>query len=277
MVRLRCTVRGCDGELSREEARLICPRGHAYDRAREGYWNLLQPHDRRSIRAGDRDEAVLARRRWLGRGIADGLAGACGSLIDAVPLPPAAVAIDVGCGEGTLTARLCVSRGLNGCGVDLSTKAIRLASRLVPQWTWVVANADRGLPFADRSVDLALSIFGRRPVAELHRVVRPQGALLVVVPAEDDLVELREVSQGAAILRDRAGAALLELSRGFDLVVRETVRYLVRHDRQARSDALAMSYRGVRVRERERLATAADLDVTVAAEILWLVPLGLLR
>ena len=33
------------------------------------------------------------------------------------------------------------------------------------------ANADRGLPFADASLDLAVSIFGRRPGAELARVL----------------------------------------------------------------------------------------------------------
>jgi 23S rRNA (guanine745-N1)-methyltransferase len=277
MVALRCTVRGCDGALSREEARLICPSGHAYDRARSGYWNLLQPHDRRSIHAGDRDDAVLARRRWLGRGFAEGLARTLGSLIDELALRPGAAAIDVGCGEGTLAAQVCGSRALHVCGVDLATPAIRLASRLAPQWTWIVANADRGLPFADGSVDLAMSIFGRRPAAELHRVVRPRGALIVVVPAEDDLIELREAAQGEGIRRDRAGDAQRELSRGFDLVSRRTWRHRVRHDRQALEDALAMSYRGVRGRERERLFPVTELDVTLSAEILWLVPRDLLR
>lgn len=277
MVALRCTVRGCAGALGREGARLICPRGHAYDRARAGYWNLLQPHDRRSIRAGDRDDAVLARRRWLERGFADGLVAALGSLIDAMALRPGAVAIDAGCGEGTLTSALCGSRALDACGVDLSTKAIRLASRLSPQGTWIVANADRGLPFVDGSVDLALSIFGRRPVAELHRVLRPEGALLVAFPAEDDLIELREAAQGEGIRRDRAGEAQGELSREFDLVSRSTWRHRARHDRQALLDALAMSYRGARGRERERLSGLAELDVTFSAAILWLVPRDLLR
>src|SRR5262245_25135265 len=70
---LRCTVRGCFLPLTAEAATLRCPNGHAFDRARPGYWNLLQPQDRRSHRAGDRPEAVAARRRWLQHGFVDGL------------------------------------------------------------------------------------------------------------------------------------------------------------------------------------------------------------
>ncbi len=274
---LRCTVRGCAGELTRDEGRLRCPQGHAFDRAREGYWNLLQPQDRRSPRAGDRDDTVAARRRWLARGFADGLIADLASRIDAMRLPDRVCAIDVGCGEGTLTARLFGSRAPEGCGVDLSTTAIRLAARLAPDLTWIVANGDRGLPFADGSVDLALSIFGRRPASELGRVVAATGTLLVVVPAEDDLIELREASQGEGLRRARAGDALAALDPHFELVAASTWRDHARHDRGALIDALAMSYRGARASERERLAALPALDVTLSADILALVPRGGLR
>jgi 23S rRNA (guanine745-N1)-methyltransferase len=270
-------VRGCTGVLARDEAQLRCPRGHAFDLAREGYWNLLQPQDRRSLRAGDRDEAITARRLWLQRGFAEGLAALLSSRIDALSLPYGAAAIDVGCGEGTLTARLLGPLALQGCGVDLSTNAIRLAAKLAPGLTWIVANADRGLPFADGSVHLALSIFGRRPAPELARVLAPSGTLLVVVPGEDDLIELREAAQGEGVRRDRAADLLAELNRHFDLAGRSTWRHRARHDREALKDALAMSYRGARSSERERLGAISDLDVTLTAEILELVPRGAVR
>ncbi len=274
---LRCTVRGCTGTLVWDEAQLRCPLGHSFDRGREGYWNLLQPQDRRSLKPGDSDAAVLARRRWLARGFADGLALLLSSRIEAAGLPSDAVLVDVGCGEGTLTSRLFASRGASGCGLDLSTRAIRMAGRLAPELTWIVANADRGLPFADGSVQLALSIFGRRPVPELARVLAPSGWLLVVVPAEDDLLELREASQGEGVRRDRVADVLAELASGFDLADRATWRHRAVHDRAALNEALAMSYRGARARERERLASVSELDVTIAAEILALVPRGGVR
>jgi 23S rRNA (guanine745-N1)-methyltransferase len=274
---LRCTVRGCTGELTMDGAHLRCPRGHAFDRAREGYWNLLQPQDRRSPRAGDRDAAVVARRRWLSRGFASGLAAALSSRIDALALRAGARAIDLGCGEGTLTAHLFAARDLDVTGIDLSTNAIRLAARAAPGPTWIVANADRALPVASGSVALAVSIFGRRPTAELHRALAPSGRLLVVVPAEDDLIELREASQGEALRRDRAGDVLRDLADDFELVARSTWWHRARHDREALEDALTMSYRGARARERERLERLTELDVTLAAAILELVPRGGLR
>jgi 23S rRNA (guanine745-N1)-methyltransferase len=263
--------------LTWEDRQLRCPEGHAFDRAREGYWNLLQPQDRRSARPGDRDAAVLARRRWLARGFADGLAAELSSRIDALSLPNGAVAIDVGCGEGTLTARLLASRPVAACGIDLSTRAIRLAARAAPDLTWIVANADRGLPFADASVGLALSIFGRRPVSELTRVLSPTGTLLVVVPAEDDLLELREASQGAGVRRDRVQDVVAELRVGFALVSSSNWSERIRHDREALVDALAMSYRGARASEGERIAAVSELDVTLSAAILALVPRVALR
>jgi 23S rRNA (guanine745-N1)-methyltransferase len=263
--------------LAADDARLLCPRGHAFDRAREGYFNLLQPQDRRSRNAGDRDAAVAARRRWLARGFADGLCAELASRIDALRLPHPASAADIGCGEGTLTARLFESRDVHGCGVDLSTTAIRLAAKLSPDLTWIVANADRGLPFADEPLDLTLSIFGRRPASELRRVMAPTGTLLVVVPAEDDLIELRQAAQGEGRRQERAGDVLAGLTPHFELAAASTWRHRARHDREALLDALAMSYRGARASERLRLSSVSALDVTLAAEILALVPRGGLR
>jgi sarcosine oxidase / L-pipecolate oxidase len=274
---LRCTVRGCGDPLTLADDKLVCPRGHAFDRAREGYWNLAQPQDRRSTRAGDRDAAVLARRRWLARGFADGLAEELSRRIDALPRNANGTAIDVGCGEGTLTARLLGSRAEDACGVDLSTSAIRLAAKAAPSLTWIVANADRGLPFLDGSVSLALSIFGRRPAAELRRVLAANGTLIVAVPGDDDLLELREAAQGKGIRRDRVADVMAELEGQFELASRSAWRHPARHDRAAWEDALAMSYRGARARERERLDAIVELDVTLSAEILALVPRGGLR
>ena len=273
-LRLRCTVRGCGRPLELGASAASCAAGHAFDRAREGYWNLLQPQDRRAARPGDRAEAVEARRRWLARGLASGLVAELARRVDALGLPAGAAAVDLGCGEGTITTQVLGGRGLEACGVDLSTHAIRLACRGGGGILWIVANADRELPFADASVDLALSLFGRRPARELRRVVAPGGTLVVAVPAEDDLIELRAAALGEAERRDRVGGAVAELSGGFELRARATWRHVAAHDRAALDDALAMTYRGARRSERTRLGDALGLDVTLAAEILVLVAPG---
>ena len=136
-----------------------------------------------------------------------------------------------------------------------------------------MANADRGLPVADRSVDLALSIFGRRPAAELARVLRPGGCLVVVVPADDDLAELREAAQGQVVSTDRVPKVAEEFAgTPLRLDLQETWRRRAPHDRTGIDDLMAMTYRGIRHSQRDRLqeqlGTAPTVNVTLAAHVL---------
>ena len=87
-------------------------------------------------------------------------------------------------------------------GIDLSVAAADYAARHHPGITWVVANADRGLPLLESSTDLVLSIHARRNPGECARILRPGGQLLVAVPAENDLLELRTALQGDAATRE---------------------------------------------------------------------------
>ena len=247
---------------------LRCPAGHAFDRAREGYWNLLQPQDRRSPRPGDPASVAVARRRWLGRGFAGGLLAALGGMLDDARLPAGARVVDLGCGEGTITIGLLGGRDVEICGIDLSAAAIRIAARSSSSAMWVVANADRSLPLAAGSCDLALSLFARRGGPEIHRVLRPEGRLLVAVPAEDDLIELRELVQGGGLRLDRVGPAIEALGSGFSLVDRRRWRGRALHDAAALADLAAMTYRGARRRESERLAAIRELEVTLGADLL---------
>ncbi|MEC8390040.1 MAG: SAM-dependent methyltransferase, partial [Planctomycetota bacterium] len=48
MLELRCTVRKCGQSLVLSEAGLGCGAGHHFDQAKEGYWNLTQPQDKKS-------------------------------------------------------------------------------------------------------------------------------------------------------------------------------------------------------------------------------------
>src|SRR6266550_8295917 len=95
MPQLLCTVRTCHLPLTREERRVICPRGHAFDVARTGYINLLQPQERRSRNPGDSAEAVAARRRFLDRGHAQPLLDAIRAMV-----PKPGNILDAGCGDG---------------------------------------------------------------------------------------------------------------------------------------------------------------------------------
>ena len=123
-----------------------------------------------------------------------------------------------------------------------------------------MVNADRALPFADASFDTALSIAGRRPAAELRRVLK--GRLLVAVPGEDDLIELREAVLGEGRLLGRVERTVAELAGLFELESHRTVRSV---EKVVASDALAATYRGARQSQRKELG---EMQVTLSFDLL---------
>ncbi|MAP07328.1 MAG: SAM-dependent methyltransferase [Rhodopirellula sp.] len=269
MFELRCTVRNCGLALSPVEGGLRCEKRHHFDRAREGYYSLSQPQDRKSKQPGDADAAVLARHRWLQRGHATGLIDALRPWVAARSGCSNSRAIDLGCGEGTFGPALFGDSPGSYCGIDLSKKAIKLAARGWPEATWVWANADRSLPVADGSVSCVLSLFGRRPVTEIARVLTEDGILIVAVPGEEDLIELREHVQQSGQRRSRWEKVVDEMAvAGLKLVEHRVWQEQVDLDSDAIADAMAMTYRGVRFSQNARVQTATAMPVTLAADLM---------
>lgn len=262
VIELSCSVRGCGAPLAPSAHGLVCPRGHAFDRARSGYVNLLQPHDRRSLAAGDSKDAVAARRRLYALGAFEPLLAGLDELVQALALPPGARVLDVGAGEGSVLARLARKRELDAAGLDLSAFAAEAAARAHPGITWIVANGDRRLPVCDGALDLVLSVTARRAPAEFARVLAPGGRALVVVPGDDDLVELRAalLGEGRALATERTLAA--EFAPLFRASVEREFRGRVELDAAALRDLAAATYRGARPVREERLAALATLAVT---------------
>jgi len=277
MIQVRCTVRGCGATLPAVPAaarpsgvraavlRGLC--GHCFDVSRSGYVNLLQPQDRRSRKPGDSADAVAARRRLLdagaGAALLEALAGAIGDLA----LQPRARTIDLGSGEGSLLAALAARFGLEAAGVELSARAADLAARRHPGVLWLVANADRGLPFADATIDLVLSITARRSPAECARVLVPGGHLVVAVPAPDDLAELRLAALGAVVREDRVTQLVEEHASGFELIGRREARLRFTCSADQLADLLVSTYRGGRAGRRERATGLGGLAVTLSHEV----------
>ncbi len=251
----------------RRDRALVCSAGHSFDIARSGYVNLLQPQDRRSPIAGDSKTSVEARaaleRAGVGRAVIDAV------IHTTAALPPAAdaIVVDLGSGTGEMLGGLSATRSISGIGIDLSVPAVEHASRRLPQLTWVVANADRRLPIQDGSVDVVLSIHGRRNPAECARVLKPNGVLIAVLPAPDDLIELRTVVQGEGIERDRIDAMLAEHAADFTVVERLPVREQLTLERDALLNLLHGTYRGARFKLSERIEAMQQMDVTLSSEM----------
>lgn len=240
--------------------------------ARSGYVNLLQPQDRRSPAAGDAANALDARRRLLDAGVGRALVDAVAHIAATLDLGPSPAVVDLGCGTGEALARIVAACQGSGIGVDLSVSAIDRDARAFPQHTWVVANADRRLPFVNSAADLIVSINARRNPSECARVLKASGRLLVAVPAEDDLVELRTHVHGAEQTKDRGRLVMAEHAGLFSLERQDTVR--ARHTLPAESlrDLLAGTYLGARHRAAHALGRLEPMAVTLASDVLVFVP-----
>jgi 23S rRNA (guanine745-N1)-methyltransferase len=249
---LLCTVRGCHMPLAREEHRLLCPRGHSFDVSRSGYINLLQPQERRSKKPGDATAAVAARRRLHDRGVTEPILRAIAEMMAA---SASDVVLDAGCGDGFYLGALARLTGFEGHGVDISTPAIDAAARRYPDCEWIVANADRFVPYSAGSFSIVLSVTARMNSGEFRRVLRPDGRLIVALPAPDDLVELRGVG------RDRTAKAVETFAREFTLAGRRRVTTSADLDDAAVRDVLLSIYRPMRSQPVGAMRVTFSLDL----------------
>jgi 23S rRNA (guanine745-N1)-methyltransferase len=268
MVKMLCTVRNCQAALQRIDKALVCDHGHRFDVARSGYFNLLQPQDKRSKNPGDAKTAALARRRFIEAGQGYALKPQLLKIIDALQLPPRPAILDVGCGEGYYLAAIAEARDIDGYGVDISAPAIELAARRYPKIAWIVANADRSLPFMAGGFDLIMSITARKNPAEFNRALAPQGRLLIALPAEDDLIELRAAILGQPILRSRIDDAKKVFAAEFELESHSVARVKVNLSVALIQDLLTATYRGARNSQQNKLAQISSMDVTISQDIL---------
>jgi 23S rRNA (guanine745-N1)-methyltransferase len=264
---LACTVRTCGLALERHERTLVCARGHSYDIARSGYVSLLQPQDRRSTAAGDPTEAVDARARLLASGVGATILNRFVEEALGLELGPEPAVIDLGSGSGDVLGAFARQRRIVGVGIDLSKVAAARAARRFPDVAWVIANADRRLPILQSSVALALSFHGRRLPDECRRVLVPDGFLLVGIPGDDDLIELRTRVQGAARVRGRGEKLVAEHASMFTVISRFGVREHHHLSGDALRDLLAGTYRGARASTADTVSALEELDVTLASEM----------
>lgn len=269
MVTLLCPVRGCHRPLAGDPRGLRCPRAHSFDLARSGYVNLLQPQDRRSSRPGDGAATVQARRRLIAQGFEAPVTDAIAQLLE---LDPTDAALDVGCGEGHHLATITARFACEGHGLDISVAAIEAAAKQRPHLRWVVANADRFLPYAAGSFRLVASVTAQRNPEEFRRVLRDDGTFLLVVPAPDDLIEVRERILGERVERDRVEKAIAAFAPLFVLERHERIRHAARLDPASVRDVMAGSYRAGRTSRRAALAAVETLDVTLSRDALLFRP-----
>lgn len=187
----------CGQPLREEEKTFRCPAGHSFDRAKSGYVNLLTPGSKHSAQPGDDKRMVDARAAFLNEGYYSPLLSSVMELTGRyVPPWGSAEILDSGCGEGYYTAgveRAMREAGLS-CritGVDISKLAVNKAAKRCKRLTLAVASVFH-LPVRSESCDLFLNLFAPFCLPEILRVLKPEGKLLLVIPGERHLWELKQ-------------------------------------------------------------------------------------
>jgi 23S rRNA (guanine745-N1)-methyltransferase len=185
VVAFRCPH--CSLDLVEYETTFSCASGHSFDRAREGYVNLLVGGRLPGGSPGDDEAMVRARREVFDAGLYSPVIDVvAGRVAEAGP----AVVLDAGCGEGSYLARAAALSGAEAHGIDISKPAVRLAARRHRTHRYAVASSFR-LPFADTSFAALMNVFSPRPFDEMLRVLAPGGIAVVATPGAGHLAQLK--------------------------------------------------------------------------------------
>lgn len=255
---LTCPV--CQEPLGRVGRSLRCATGHSYDVARQGYVDLLPAGHGRSTITGDTTDMIRARRRFLDAGhyepLTSAVARKAADQLMAVATarePRRPVALDAGCGDGSYlgaVARLTAAgkgtapaTGTSTCffGLDVARPAIRLAAGRHKQALFFRNDVRHRICLADDSVDLLLNVFAPRNPREFRRVLRPDGMLLVVVPGDEHLAQLRDCLPLLDIPQDKRDQTVAALAPGFRPAGEERVEHDLELDDVALTDLLRMT------------------------------------
>ena len=209
----------CAQLLRREEKRYVCPQGHSFDIARQGYVNLLTVQQKHSLDPGDTRQQVLSRRAFLESGFYAPISEALNQA--ALDYNAQGEILDVGCGEGYYSARLAAALGLSLTGLDISKEAVRCAAGQYKAYAWLCATAAH-IPVPDGSVGTLSSLFALTLPGEFRRVLRKNGLFLQVLAAEDHLLGLKSIVYDVLTHKQKDTAPALP---GFALLESRQIRF----------------------------------------------------
>ncbi len=172
----------CKEKMSENDTGLVCSNGHSFDRARQGYVNLLMSN-KSGKNHGDDKLMVKARKDFLEKGYYGPLREKVNDI-----LGKGNIVLDAGCGEGYYTSLFSENNVVYG--IDVSKEAVKYASVRCKKAKFAVASlAD--IPMPDNSVDALINIFAPDFPSEFLRVLKKKGKLIMVSPLENHLIELK--------------------------------------------------------------------------------------
>lgn len=276
---LLCPV--CKESLQANESNksLSCENNHSFDRARQGYLNLLLSHKKKSKNPGDNQEMVIARQAFLSSGFYRPISDRLNTLVVniAEQKDHTINVLDIGCGEGYYSQRLHHSLSDHKVdhqlyGLDISKEAVIAAAKRAKtaqdtQSEWLVASAI-DIPLQDHSVDIATCLFTRLMPESYHSVIKENGYFICVNTGEKHLIELREKLYDQ--ITKTEFDPIKSMGDNFELVDHQQINYQnTLSNQQQIQDLLLMTPHNWRTKaeNKESLSTLEALTVTIDAQI----------
>lgn len=255
---LLCPV--CGEVLAKGDHAMVCPNGHSFDIARQGYCNLLTVQQKHSAAPGDTLQQVRSRRTFLEGGF---YAPICDALIQAAKEYGASgELLDIGCGEGYYSGRLAAALNLSLTGVDISKEAVRYAAGSWKNAKWVCATAAH-LPLKDGSADVLTSLFALTLPDEFHRVLKKGGLFFQVLAAQDHLLGLKRIIYKELVFKEKDTTPQLA---GFTLLQSIPIRFSFTVEGAQVQNLLSMTPHVYRITKEgaQRLAEVSVLNDTAS-------------
>lgn len=268
-MQLTCPV--CNAPLTQREKNLRCEANHSFDAARQGYWNLLLAHKKRSKDPGDNPEMVQARRQFLDMCHYQQLSDEINRIaLTNIEDTSSANILDMGCGEGYYTARLqqqLIAAGIEFqlTGLDISKHAVKAACSRTKDIQWLVASG-ANTPVPDSSLDLQLVLFSRLMPEALAKPLKESGTLLVAWPGDAHLIELRRLIYKE--IRHSQFNPAQTLADFFQHVQTETVRYTFElHSPEEIATLLAMTPHGQRLKKEAQAQICEQQNLQLTLDV----------
>jgi 23S rRNA (guanine745-N1)-methyltransferase len=231
MTNLACPLDGLP--LLVDEKQCVCPHGHSFDVARQGYVNLLPVQHKRSKNPGDSTAMIFARTVLLNSGvyapIADKLNAITHELVAGHPGQELCL-LDAGCGEGYYLTQLLASlqqqpiqQDVALIGLDISKPAIHAAAKRSKQITWLIAS-NKQPPLSPYSVDIIFCLFGFPVYESFKQLLTPAGKIILVEAGPEHLLELRTIIYPTVTKAPPPALAVAETT-GFSLCDQSRLTY----------------------------------------------------
>lgn len=277
MAHFSCPI--CKLPLHIENKSYFCENRHCFDIAKSGYVNLLPANQKNSKAPGDNKLMVDTRNHFLNKGYYQPLLHAlCEELSlllqnRSIHHP---ILADAGCGEGYYTQGIYQALMASGItpsilGIDISKEALKYAAKRMKQVNATTAQLAVGsvfhLPIESNYCDILIELFAPYCGEDFHRVLKNNGVMILVIPAENHLFELKQAVyqhpyknevkpyelEGFTFLKKRQVDDIIHLTSNEDIM--NLFQMTPYYYKTAKEDI-------------ERLAKRSELKTTISFEIL---------